>query len=51
MTAEWDKSTNLILEKLQVAELRMQEIEVRNLALIKFHATFLEFQKKFSEKI
>ena len=27
----------------------MQEIEVRNMALSKFHITFIEFQKKFSE--
>lgn len=51
MVTEWQKQSNLILEKLEVQELRMQEIEIRHLDILAFQKKFTEFQIKFAETL
>ena len=46
MKHEWEICTKEILDKLEVQENRMQEIEVRHLAIKEFQKKFTEFQVK-----
>ena len=51
MTARWDKCTKEILDKLQVSEERMQDIEMRHNAVVEFQKKFAAFQTKVMEAI
>ena len=46
MTEKWEKCTEEILEKLEVSETRMQDIEVQHLKVQEFAKKFTEFQVK-----
>lgn len=46
MKSEWHICTQEILDKLEVQENRMQEIEIRHLAVLEFQKKFSEFQIK-----
>ena len=49
MSELWTKCTEEIMDKLEVQEMRMQQIEMRHMKLIDFEKRFVEFQKKFAE--
>ena len=51
MKSEWNICTEEILDKLQVQENRMQDIEIRHLAVLEFQKKFSEFQIKVFEVI
>ena len=49
MTEKWDECASEILEKLEVKERRMQNIEIKHTDILAFEKNFIEFQKKFNQ--
>ena len=51
MSEKWETCTKEILEKLEVSEDRMQDIEMRHLDVINFAKKFTGFQQKVDSVI
>lgn len=49
MTAKWDECVKNILDKLEVSEERMQNIEMDHLRVMDFEKKFIFFEKKFNQ--